>query len=1228
MAETLELVILVDTKKGIVSVRKAGGEIKQLGKTAEKTGKEGKKNFGSLWKSMAVGALVAKGLTASLRTLKRAVSDVVNEAMDFEDQWANVTTLVSDSSINMSVFRNEILDMAGELGSATELTKGMYQALSAGVKPGEAVKFVGDAARFAKAGLTDMDSAVKVIATAMNVYGFRVDQASEISDIFFETNKRGMTTVNELAGSFGRVMGVAKSVGIEFRELNAIVASLTAGGIKTTETMSSLKAIVANIATPTEQARVAAKRLKIQFDIAAVSAKGFTGFMKDMTDKVKGDVQAQKDLFGSIEAFNAIAVLTSKEGMKRYTEALDAMGKKTDNTNIAFRKQQSTLRATVTAIKNEFLAVLTKKLLPGMKALSKWLNENKEDVSAFIKSAVAGLAEFSKGIMKFIGWIAKATNKFVKFTKDFGQFANELRKEKADLASYRDSYSDIVTAIQQVKQAMGKTKELRAFNVEMRRITSSSDDYATKNINLLQLLTKHTKANNALRKAYKKIRDAQRGVIEASSEEAAKVEELSDAEEERKKILAANIELEKARLKIWKEWEPQIRKIDDSLFKLLGIEREGFGIKHAMNEANKKTLEQFPLLGTAWLDNMKKVKDNSKATKKWVIDWEDANEVLQFSKSVLSGITDILGSLGVELNKTTDDLIGLAEGAASIAVGISKKNPAMIIQGVVSAIGSAISLLSGDGIGQAITRENSWMKMNEALTESLKELAKEVGDTHAATSLMLSDIMDQSDITVDNFADWANRVKEIFIDLESGYISQSEFLTTMGASWTKLVGEAQRLGTEGSAEMLGIIRKMRDSGQEIAEITEYINSTLNSGLNAFSQYIKVPGDIAREIVDLEKSISDLRIGSSEYTEALEQLDALDMKFSQMTSQENFDRATQYAMAFFNSLQAEGNTMMEIINIMGSQLDTLFDIGQVGGFESGMLSELFGLRQFVTDNQDVINSIGASQEMLRAFGNTAFLTQEIFQASQQDALGFYDQLRAAGGSQVDSLRAVAPLLAEQLWFSEQYNLTLDARTKELIDNARAEGIRLDAMRPIEEVQREMGDNIRELVDIFKDWLGVTDDQTKALGKMGSIVRSIADESRRIQMPGFSKTGPAVDRIPAFASGTNRQFVKEDGMFELHAGEIADVTNDDRMRITPAVAAPPGGGGSGGGGTSLSISAPISLVNENTFINSGSSEDPDKFAADVNQVIEDNLDDIEVKFETMIRKVVREEVPSVQ
>ena len=116
------------------------------------------KGLGGFGKALiGVGAGIVAGLTASVKA-----------ANDFEKSFANVTTLVDASVVDVNSMKNELLGLDSRLGSATELTEGLYQALSASVEPSKAVQFVGQAAQFAKAAIVDTNTAVDVITTGLN----------------------------------------------------------------------------------------------------------------------------------------------------------------------------------------------------------------------------------------------------------------------------------------------------------------------------------------------------------------------------------------------------------------------------------------------------------------------------------------------------------------------------------------------------------------------------------------------------------------------------------------------------------------------------------------------------------------------------------------------------------------------------------------------------------------------------------------------------------------------------------------------------------------------------------------------------------------------------------------------------------------------------------------------------------------------------------------------------
>ena len=397
-----------------------------------------------------------------------------------------------------------------------------------------------------------------------------------------------------------------------------------------------------------------------------------------------------------------------------------------------------------------------------------------------------------------------------------------------------------------------------------------------------------------------------------------------------------------------------------------------------------------------------------------------------FSDFVLNSLSILTAGVGSMVGNLVKKLLS---GLGAIAGPIGS-----LIGGIVAAGLSFLSkLFASHAIERAIERENYWMNMNDELKKSLKELAKEIGNVHAATSVMLPDIMDQSEITVDNFETWANRVKEIYIDLDNHYLSESEFMKTMGESWNKLIGEAQRLGTEGSTKILEIIREMKNRSMDIVEINEYINKTLIGGVGALQDYAAAGGKYVSE----------------------------------------------FSNAFVNAFQKQGKTALEIAEIMGSNLPA-------------------GLRKFIDENKNVLEQIEASQGMLEALGNTDYLTQEAINDSQRDMLSYYKQLQESGASEETILKALQPLLTQQLWYAEKYNLTLDDQTLALIKKGEQQGLVFEKEETYQDqmlhMQRQQVEIMGELAKYF-----------------GVILPSAMDKMADSAVSSFNRVGAASKKI---------------------------------------------------------------------------------------------------------------------
>ncbi len=102
---------------------------------------------------------------------------------DFEQQMANVSTMLAEPEKHMGRFRQGIREMAVEFGESTEtLAGGLYDILSASIPAEKALDVLAVSAKAAKAGMTDTATAADAITTVLNAYGLSAEHAASVSD--------------------------------------------------------------------------------------------------------------------------------------------------------------------------------------------------------------------------------------------------------------------------------------------------------------------------------------------------------------------------------------------------------------------------------------------------------------------------------------------------------------------------------------------------------------------------------------------------------------------------------------------------------------------------------------------------------------------------------------------------------------------------------------------------------------------------------------------------------------------------------------------------------------------------------------------------------------------------------------------------------------------------------------------------------------------------------------
>lgn len=315
----------------------------------------------------------------AIQTVSKIIGPMIKSTDEFNKAFSNVTTMVDTSTVNVNQMQKSLLGLDSRLGSAKDLTDGLYQALSGGVDAAKAVEFVGEAAKFAKAGLTDTNTAVDLLTTTLNAYGKSAEETAHLSDVFFGVVKRGKTTGDELASTLGGVVPIAATLGVKIEDVGAAMVVMTKQGINTAEGTTQLTALMSAFIKPSEDMAMVLQKVGYESGSALIEAKGLGESLKIVSEATGGSTEALANIFPNIRAVRGAMALLGKEG-ENYAQIQKELEQETGITDEAFKKQEMTFEGMKSSVEKASI-ILGQKLIPflyeGASAVTEFINNSK-----------------------------------------------------------------------------------------------------------------------------------------------------------------------------------------------------------------------------------------------------------------------------------------------------------------------------------------------------------------------------------------------------------------------------------------------------------------------------------------------------------------------------------------------------------------------------------------------------------------------------------------------------------------------------------------------------------------------------------------------------------------------------------------------------------------------------------------------------------------------------------
>ncbi len=389
LGSALELAIVFE------AVDKVSTVVDNIQKKVDQLATKAEKNTAALSRSLNKAGNIMIGAGAAVGA---ALVGATVQATRFQKGMAEVGTLLSgDVSRKLAQYGEAVKKLSIETGvSLDDLTKGLYQTISAFGEVDDATKILEIATKAAAAGGSTVKDAIDLLSAAAKGYGdVSAEMNQKIADLAFMTVKLGQTTFPELASSMGAVVPVAAQMGIEIEELFGAYATLTGVTGSTAEVSTQLRSAFMNLLKPTEAMQKILRRLGYESGTQIVQAEGLQGALVKLAKAAEEYNVDLVELFPNVRALPAVLALVGPQA-DVMTKKTEQMYKAVGAAGEAFEKTQATFDASIQQLKQNLIVLAVsvgETILPVL-----------QDVVQGITKFFSWINKLSPGMRKFVGY--------------------------------------------------------------------------------------------------------------------------------------------------------------------------------------------------------------------------------------------------------------------------------------------------------------------------------------------------------------------------------------------------------------------------------------------------------------------------------------------------------------------------------------------------------------------------------------------------------------------------------------------------------------------------------------------------------------------------------------------------------------------------------------------------------------------------------------------------------
>lgn len=232
----------------------------------------------------------------------------ISAGMDFDSQMSTVAAISGATGEEFEILRAKAQEMGATTAfSATESAQAMEYMAMAGWKTTDITNGLAGVMNLAAASGEDLATTSDIVTDAMTAFGMSADQSTYFADVLAQTATNANTNVGMMGETFKYVAPLAGAMGYNIEDMSAAIGLMASAGIKGSQSGTSLRNIITNLASPTDTVAGAMDDLGISLTDSDGKTKSFGETLSDLRISFADLNEVQKTQYAS--------AIAGKEGM-------------------------------------------------------------------------------------------------------------------------------------------------------------------------------------------------------------------------------------------------------------------------------------------------------------------------------------------------------------------------------------------------------------------------------------------------------------------------------------------------------------------------------------------------------------------------------------------------------------------------------------------------------------------------------------------------------------------------------------------------------------------------------------------------------------------------------------------------------------------------------------------------------------------------------------------------